>query len=301
MRQAIEEGFILDVLANYTTYETYWRIEKAIADDPEYDVAQGAGARSRGSSSLHPHNLAQKAEIIVEHFRAAHAPRRSAGRPRRWSSRRRACTRCATSRRSTRYIARARATPTSQALVAFSGTVDRRRATQFTESSMNGFPEIADGRARSTSDDYQVLIVAEKFQTGFDQPLLHTMYVDKTLAGLARGADALPAQPHPPRQDRHVRPRLPQRGRGHREARSSRTTSAPSPPPTDPNLLYDTRRALDDFDVLREDEVERGGRRAARAPGARSGHGAGVRRARPGGRPLRRARRRGAGRVPRRR
>ena len=68
MRQAIEEGFILDVLANYTTYKTFFRIEKAITDDPEYDPARAKRAIAR-FVTLHPHNLAQKAEIVVEHFR----------------------------------------------------------------------------------------------------------------------------------------------------------------------------------------------------------------------------------------
>ncbi len=71
MRQAIEEGFILDVLANYTTYQTFWKIEKATEDDPEYDAKKARRAIAR-FVSLHPHHLAQKAEIIVEHFRAAH-------------------------------------------------------------------------------------------------------------------------------------------------------------------------------------------------------------------------------------
>ena len=71
MRQAIEEGFILDVLANYTTYKTYFRIEKAVAEDPEYDKARARRAIAR-FVTLHPHNLAQQAEIIVEHFRDAY-------------------------------------------------------------------------------------------------------------------------------------------------------------------------------------------------------------------------------------
>jgi len=68
MRQAIEEGFILDVLKNYTTYQTYWKIEKAVADDPAYEAPKARRAIAR-FVSLHPYNLAQKAEIIVEHFR----------------------------------------------------------------------------------------------------------------------------------------------------------------------------------------------------------------------------------------
>ena len=78
MRQAIEEGFILDVLANYTTYKTYFRIEKAITDDPEYDEARARRAIAR-FLTLHPHNLAQRAEIVVEHFRA-HTAAKIAGR-----------------------------------------------------------------------------------------------------------------------------------------------------------------------------------------------------------------------------
>ena len=69
MRQAIEEGFILDVLASYTTYKTYWNLAKTTADDPAYERDEGARRPSPGSCSLHPHNLAQKAEVIVEHFR----------------------------------------------------------------------------------------------------------------------------------------------------------------------------------------------------------------------------------------
>ena len=78
MRQAIEEGFILDVLANYTTYKTYFRIEKAITDDPEYDKARARRAIAR-FVTLHPHNLAQRAEIVVEHFRG-HTAKKIGGR-----------------------------------------------------------------------------------------------------------------------------------------------------------------------------------------------------------------------------
>ena len=97
MRQAIEEGFILDVLANYVTYQTYWHIEQTIPDDPEYDPGKAKAAIAR-FVALHPHQLAQKAEVIVEHFRTR-SPTGSAGRPRRWSSPSPASTPCATTRR----------------------------------------------------------------------------------------------------------------------------------------------------------------------------------------------------------
>src|SRR6266545_4899828 len=77
MRQAIEEGFILDVLSNYTTYQTFWRIEKAVAEDPAYETTKARRAIAR-FVSLHPYNLSQKAEIIVEHFRG-HTARKIGG------------------------------------------------------------------------------------------------------------------------------------------------------------------------------------------------------------------------------
>ena len=100
-----------------------------------------------------------------------------------------------------------------------------------------------------------MLVVAEKFQTGFDQPLLHTMYVDKVLTGLNAVQTLSPAEPHLPRKGRHVRPRFPQRRRGIQDdfrPYYERTDAVP----TDPNLVYDTNRELWEHGVLREDEVE---------------------------------------------
>ena len=101
-----------------------------------------------------------------------------------------------------------------------------------------------------------MLIVAEKFQTGFDQPLLHTMYVDKTLVGLAAVQTLSRLNRIHPLKERHVRPRLPQRHRGHRRAAFEQFHGCTVAPPTDPNILWDTRRLLDEFDVLREEEIE---------------------------------------------
>jgi len=180
MRQAIEEGFILDVLANYVTYHTYWRIEKAVADDPSYEATKARRAIAR-FVSLHPSNLAQKAEIIVEHFRT-HTAAKIAGQAKAM---------VVTSSRlhAVRYkqaidvhIAKQGYTDLA-ALVAFSGRVLDDHDLSYSEAEMNGFPE-SQTAERFASRDYQVLIVAEKFQTGFDQPLLHTMYVDKVLTGL---------------------------------------------------------------------------------------------------------------------
>ena len=124
----------------------------------------------------------------------------------------------------------------------------------YTEPQMNGFPEIRDGRA-VRRDDYQVLIVAEKFQTGFDQPLLHTMYVDKVLTGL-NAVQTLSRlnRIHPAKDDTFV---LDFRNEAEDIVKAfepyyGRTVA----PPTDPNLLWDTRRRLDDYDVLRTEEIE---------------------------------------------
>ena len=137
MRQAIEEGFILDVLANYTTYATYWKVGKAVSDDPEYDTRKARRAIAR-FVSLHPHNLAQKAEVIVEHFRE-HTRHKIGGRGKAM---------VVTSSRlhAVRYkqaidaYIREKGYTDTKALVAFSGRVDDA-GLEFTESGMNGFPE----------------------------------------------------------------------------------------------------------------------------------------------------------------
>ena len=249
--------------------------------------------------TLHPHNLAQKAEIIVEHFREhtrAEDRRQGEGDGRHVSSRLHAVRYKLAHRHVHR---RARATRTCTRSSRSPGTVidDGRRVHRAGDERL---PRERRRPTRSTSDEYQVLVVAEKFQTGFDQPLLHTMYVDKMLDGLARGADALAAQPHPPGQDGHVRPRLPQRRRGRSRRRSSPYYERDRRDPDRPEPLYDTRRTLDDFDVLREDEVEAGVPALARSATETTDHGTVYALLDPARRALQGARRGGAGRVPRR-
>jgi type I restriction enzyme R subunit len=249
MRQAIEEGFILDVLANYTTYKTYWRIEKAILDDPEYrtDKAKRAIARF---IDLHPYNLGQKAEIIVEHFRT-HTAQKIGGKAKAMvvtSSRLHAVRYW---QAITKYISEKRYSDL-HALVAFSGTV-YADGLSFTEPGLNHFPESE--TAQRFDEDYQVLIVAEKFQTGFDQPLLHTMYVDKVLTGL-NAVQTLSRlnRIHSAKSDTFV---LDFRNEGDDIVRAFEPYYGETvAPPTDPNLLYDTRRQLNDWDVLRTEEIE---------------------------------------------
>lgn len=251
MRQAIEEGFIMDVLANYTTYETYWKIEKTILDDPQYESRKAQRAIAR-FVSLHPTNLAQKAEIIVEHFRS-HTQSKIGGKAKAMvvtSSRLHAI----------RYkeaidtYIKEKGYSDLAALVAFSGKVIDEKGFSYTESQMNGFPE-SQTADKFDEDDYQVLIVAEKFQTGFDQPLLHTMYVDRILMNLAAVQTLSRLNRIHPLKDSTFVLDFRNKTEDILEGFEPYYTMTAAPP-TDPNLLYDTRRKLDDFDVLRAEEIE---------------------------------------------
>jgi type I restriction enzyme R subunit len=267
MRQAIEEGFILDVLANYTTYKTFFRIEKAVTEDPEYDPARAKRAIAR-FVTLHPHNLAQRAEIVVEHFRQ-HTAKKIGGKAKAMvvTSSRLHAVRMKLA--IDRYVAE-KGYSDVHALVAFSGKVIDE-GDEFTEPGMNRFPESETAR-RFASDDYQVLVVAEKFQTGFDQPLLHTMYVDKVLTGL-NTVQTLSRlnRIHPGKTDTFVLDFRNELESVQEDFRPyyERTEAVP----TDPNLMWDLHRALWDFDVLRSDEVEAGARAIAQVTEA-EGHGA---------------------------
>jgi len=183
MRQAIEEGFILDVLKNYTTYKTYYRIIKSIEDDPEVEKKKAAKALAR-FMSLHPHNIAQKTEVMVEHFRTF-TRHKIGGKAKAMvvtSSRLHAVR---YKQAFDKYIAE-KGYSYIKTLVAFSGTVvdpDFKERT-YTEVEMNKGIRDKEVPDKFASGEYQVLLVAEKYQTGFDQPLLHTMYVDKRLSGV---------------------------------------------------------------------------------------------------------------------
>lgn len=186
MRQAIEEGFILDVLASYTTYATYYKLASSQPrQDPEVDSAKGRVALAR-FASLHPYMLEAKAEVIVEHFRQKSAHQID-GHARAMVVTRSRLHAVRTKEAIDAYIRRmgydTGAHPL-RTLVAFSGTVTDPVAPEvtYTESLLNGFGESQ--LPKRFREEFQVLVVAEKYQTGFDEPLLHTMYVDKKLAGV---------------------------------------------------------------------------------------------------------------------
>ncbi|WP_301541338.1 type I restriction endonuclease subunit R [Xanthomonas euvesicatoria] len=183
MRQAIEEGFIMDVLANYTTYKRFFGLIKQVENDPEVSRKQAAKALTR-YMELHPVNIEQVVSVIVEHFRL-HVMHELGGRAKAMvvTSSRLAAVKYKLA--FDRYIKDNRYDGI-RSLVAFSGAVEDPEdpGASYTEVAMN------DGLAESElpeafeRDDYRVLLVAEKYQTGFDQPLLQTMYVVKKLAGV---------------------------------------------------------------------------------------------------------------------
>ena len=254
MRQAIEEGFILDVLQNYVTYELYYKLTKAIEDDPNLNRKKASKAIGK-YVSLHPHNLAQKTEIVVEHFRNIVA--------KKIGGKAKAMLICGSRLHAKRYFEEVNKyiehkgyQKDMKILVAFSGSVvDDNAPDGVTEPNLTGFserelPNVFD------KDKYKLLIVADKYQTGFDQPLLHTMYVDKKLSGV-RAVQTLSRlnRMHPGKEDTFVL-----------DFANDRETILSSFQPfyevttvkdeTDVNHLYDLKQRLDDFRVYWTQEVE---------------------------------------------
>jgi type I restriction enzyme, R subunit len=182
MRQAIEEGFIMDVLHHYTTYKTYFKLLHASGDDPNVERKQAARALAH-FLRLHPHNIAQKTEVMVEHFHTC-TQHKIGGRAKAMVVTGSRLEAVRYKQSFDKYI-KEKGYPI-KTLVAFSGVVtdDKIQEKTYTEAEMNSGIYERELPERFTSSEYQVLLVAEKYQTGFDQPLLHTMYIDKRLAGI---------------------------------------------------------------------------------------------------------------------
>jgi type I restriction enzyme, R subunit len=178
MRQAIEEGFILDVLTNYTTYTAYWRLLKKIEDDPRYDKKK-AEYLLKSFVELHRHAIGEKVRIMLDHF-AAQVQNEISGRAKAMVVTRSRLHAVRYKVIFDRYVREKGYA--FKALVAFSGTV-QDGGQSYTEAGMNGVSEKQTAKTFERPE-YRFLIVANKFQTGFDQPLLHTMYVDKKLGGV---------------------------------------------------------------------------------------------------------------------
>ena len=180
MKQAIQEGFIIDVLERYTPVDSYYRLVKTVEGDPEFDITR-AGKKLRRYVEDHEHAIRLKAEIIVDHFHEQVAGLQKIG------GQARAMVVTSSIHRAISYYDAIRAylverkSPYS-AIVAFSGEHDYA-GSQVTEASLNGFSSNTIA-ARFQEDPYRFLVCADKFQTGYDEPLLHTMYVDKPLSGV---------------------------------------------------------------------------------------------------------------------
>jgi type I restriction enzyme R subunit len=257
MRQAIEEGFILDVLENYTTYEAYWKLLKTIKDDPRYD-RQKASYLMKQFVELHPHAINEKLKIIVEHF-ASQVQERIGGKAKAMIATRSRLHAVRYKLAIDRYL-QERGYP-FKALVAFSGTV-QDGGKSYTESGMNSAGAGRRIGEKQTAKEfrrleYRFLIVANKFQTGFDQPLLHTMYVDKKLGGV-NAVQTLSRldRTHPGKMEAMILDFA-------NDAETIRKSFEPYyettllSEGTDPNLLYEREQQLKDFGVYATDDVER--------------------------------------------
>lgn len=250
MRQAIEEGFILDVLQNYTTYKQYYKIAKKIEGDPEYDKAKGARAVSR-FESLHPHNIAQKTAIIIEHFREI--------TKNKIDGRAKAMVVTASRLHAVRYLFEFKRYIEEHnysdldVLVAFSGTVTDD-GKDWTEEKINGIKE--NQLKKAFHDDFDMLIVAEKYQTGFDEPLLHTMFVDKKLNGV-KAVQTLSRlnRTMKGKEDTFVLDFANTQEEIQKSFQPFYETTVLEEE-TDPNLVYSLKRQLEDFHVYQQKEVE---------------------------------------------
>ncbi len=250
MRQAIEEGFILDVLQNYTTYKAYWRLLKTIEDDPRYDKNKAAYLL-RSFVELHPHAINEKVRIMVEHF-AAQVQERIAGKAKAMIVTRSRLHAVRYKLAVDRYLGE-RGYP-FKALVAFSGGVPDG-GQSYTEAGMNGFSERQTAKMFERPE-YRFLIVANKFQTGFDQPLLHTMYVDKKLGGV-NAVQTLSRlnRTHPEKNETTVLD-FANEADAIREAFEPYYETTLLSEATDPNLLYEIQSRLLGFGVYTAADVE---------------------------------------------
>ena len=181
MKQAIEEGFILDVLNNYTTYKTYYRLNKAVEEDPELKTTI-AKRKIAKFVELSDENIDQKIEIIMDHFISHDIMAELGGQGKAMivTSGREAAVKYQLAFK--KYFKEHSITSIGT-MIAFSGKVNYL-GREYSESAMNGFKE-DDLKDNFNTDDYQVLIVANKYQTGFNQPKLVAMYVDKKLRNVA--------------------------------------------------------------------------------------------------------------------
>lgn len=252
MKQAIQEGFILDVLANYTPVKSYYRLIKTIADDPLFDTKK-AKKKLRRFVENHTYAIRQKAQIIVDHFHEQVLARYKIG------GQARAMVVTGSIQQAIQYYyaisecLRERKSP-YKAIVAFSGEHEYN-GQKLTEATLNGFPshQIPD---KFRQDPYRFLIVADKFLTGYDEPLLHTMYVDKVPSGI-KAVQTLSRlnRAHPKKHDTFVLDFVNDPDTIKKAFEPYYRTTILSEE-TDPNKLHDLKDDLDNYQVYSWEQVE---------------------------------------------
>ena len=256
MKQAIEEGFILDVLANYTTYKSYYEIEKSIEDNPLFDTNK-AQKKLRAFVEQHKQTIAIKADIVIDHFITKIV------NTKKLKGKAKAMVATQSIESAIKYffaiqkILKEKGEP-FKAVIAFSGK-KKIDGIEYTEDSINGFAE-KDTRDKFDSDDYKILVVANKYLTGFDQPKLTAMYVDKKLQGvlavqalsrLNRAADKLGKKT----EDLFVLDFF-NSTEDMKEAFDPFYTATSLNKATDVNVLHEIKAILDDVGVYEWSEVE---------------------------------------------
>lgn len=253
MKQAIQERFILDVLKSYTPVDSYYKLIKTVEGDPEFDTRR-AKKKLRKYVESHDHAIEMKAEIMVDHFlEQVLAANKIGGEARGMVI-------CSGIERAIQYYyaieayLRERKSP-YRSIVAFSGEHEFD-GEKVTEASLNGFPsnDIAD---RIQEDPYRLLICADKFQTGYDEPLLHTMYVDKPLSGI-KAVQTLSRlnRAHPQKHDVFVLDFM-NDADTIIEAFTAYYRTTVLSEETDANKLHDLKLALDRYQVYSGEQVDR--------------------------------------------
>lgn len=255
MKQAIQEGFILDVLKYYTPIASYYKLMKTVQDDPMFDKKR-AQKRLRAFVESDSYTIAQKAEMMVAHFHEQVISKGKIGGQARAMVVTSSIPRCIEYYYAINKCLAARHSP-YKAIVAFSGEHKYQgQEPPLTSAAMNGFP---DAKIPSTlkSDPYRLLVVADMFQTGFDEPLLHTMYVDKMLYDI-KAVQTLSRlnRCHPAKHDTFVldfanKPAMIEEA----FSRYYRTTLLSGE--TDPNKLYDLIAMMEEYQVYSEEHVEK--------------------------------------------
>ncbi|KJS02701.1 MAG: DEAD/DEAH box helicase [Desulfobulbaceae bacterium BRH_c16a] len=252
MKQAIQEGFILDVLKNYTPVESYYRLAKTVEDDPLFD-ANKAQKKLRRYVESHEHAIREKTEIMVDHFHAQVIGHRKIGGQARAMVITNGIVRAIQYFHAFKDYLKERKSP-YEPIVAFSAEHEYG-GKNVTEATLNGFPssQIPD---KVQQDPYRFLIVADKYQTGYDEPLLHTMYVDKALSGI-KAVQTLSRlnRAHPQKHDTFVLDFYNDSQTIQKSFEPYYRTTILSDE-TNPNKLHDLKSDLDGYQVCSQEQID---------------------------------------------